>query len=137
MERRDKHSNPGNKIRALLCQPKPLNTVPVGQAGSGARASAWEGDGAVEEAGALPEVNRIKSLQNQTDWALQPIGAPETSTASGRGSSGSHSSCHHVSMVHVPGRTKHCKAGITDHISQKKNEGEAQRLQELCSRPSC
>lgn len=91
----------------------------------------------MEEAGALPEVNRIKALQNQTDWALQPTGTLETSIASGGGSSGSHSSCYHVSMVHVPGRTKHCKAGITDHISQMKNKDEAQRVQVPCSRPHC
>lgn len=95
VERRDKHPNPGNKIGALLCQPKALNTVPVGPAGSRAGTSAREGDSAVEEAGALPEVNRIRALQNPTDWTLQPTGTSETSIASGGGSSGSHSRCYH------------------------------------------
>lgn len=61
--------------------------MPMGQAGSGARTSARKGDGAMEEAGALPEVNRIKALQNQTDWALQSTGTLEASIASGGGSS--------------------------------------------------
>lgn len=85
--------------------------MPVGQAGSGARTSAQEGDGDVEEAGALPEINRIRALQNQTDWALKPTGTPETSITSEGSSNGSHSSCYHLSMVHVPYRTKLYKAG--------------------------
>ena len=78
--------------------------------------------------GGSSELHRVRALQKQRDWALQPTGTQKTFPIHGAGSHHSHSSSYHLLMVIVPGRTRHCRAGITNWILQMKNKDKAQSV---------